>query len=130
MAVWWTFRCYVDGRGVDVIDEWYLVQPDDLQAKFDTRMRYLQQQPRAKWTRPHFDVLGEECVGLGELRFEWKNIQYRLIGCPSGKLIYTWLMVAIEKGDRFEPRDTCGICQRRKREAESDRRWSRDCDFE
>jgi hypothetical protein len=130
MPVWWTFRCYLDAVGVDVIGEWYEGQPDQLQAKFDTRIRYLRQQSRDKWIRPHFDTLGEDCAGLGELRFEWKNTQYRIIGFASGKMEYSWLMPAIERGGKFEPRETCAIAQRRKAEILADRRRARDCDFE
>ena len=83
MTLWWTFRCYLDSRGSDVIDEWYRAQPDALQAKFDTRMRYLQQQPRSSWIRPYFDTLSDDCAGLGELRLEWKNVQHRIIGFAS-----------------------------------------------
>lgn len=130
MASVWTFRCYVDGRGVDVIDEWYQAQPDDLQAKFDTRVRYLRQQPRDKWGRPHFDTLGGDCAGLGELRLEHKNVQWRIIGFASGQMEYTWVFVAKERGDKFVPKDACKTSQSRKAEVTADRRRARDYELD
>lgn len=130
MEAWWTFRCYVDVADIDVIDEWYQAQPDKLQAKFDTRVRYLQQQPRSAWIRPYFDTLHGECAGLGEIRFEWKNVQHRPLGFASGKMEFTLLFVATEKGGKFEPRAACSIAIRRKEEVTTDRRRARVCQFE
>lgn len=130
MAVWWTFRCYLDPDGEDVIEDWYDRQPDQLQAKFDTRIRYLQQQPRSAWTRPHFDTLKGDCAGLGEIRFEWRNVQYRPIGFASGQMEFTLVFVATERGGKFEPRSTCETAQKRKAEVIANRSRARDCDFD
>jgi hypothetical protein len=128
--VWWRFRCYVVNGEIDAIDEWYDRQPDQLQAKFDTRMRFLQQTPRDKWVRPYFDTLGGECAGLGEVRFEWKNVQYRPIGFASGEMEFTLVFVAEERGGAFVPRNTCRRSQSRKAEVTRDRERARDCVFE
>lgn len=131
MPTWWVFRCYLDQAGDDVIDAWYEACGDDkLRAKFDTRIHFLRQQARDKWVRPYFDTLGADCAGLGELRFEYKNVQYRIIGFASGKLEWTWLFVATEVGGKFVPKDTCGIAQSRKREVEKDRNRACDCEFD
>ena len=127
---WWRFRCYLMDDGTDVIDAWYEAQPAPLQAKFDTRMRFLQQNPRDKWVRPYFDTLGNECAGLGEVRFEWKNVQYRPIGFSSGEMEFTLVFVAEEHGGAFVPRNTCRQCQSRKAEVISHREKARDCDLE
>lgn len=129
-ATWWSFRCYVTPDGVDVIDEWYEKQPLQLQAKFDTRMRYLQQQSRSAWVRPYFDTLSGPCTGLGEVRFEWKNVQYRPIGFASGEMEFTFVFVAEEHENRFIPRNTCKRSQERKTEIQKDRNKARDCEFE
>src|SRR5579859_6317935 len=100
MGPWWTFRCYIDAKGVDVIDEWHQAQPDGLQAKFDTRAKYLRQQPRALWIRPYFETLHGEGAGLGEIRFEWKNVQYRPLGVASGEREFTLLSIAHERGGK------------------------------
>src|SRR5438270_912131 len=130
MAVWWAFRCYCSLAGIDVIDEWYQAQPDKLKAKFDTRMRYLQQQPRSAWVRPYFDTLSGDCAGLGEVRFEWKNVQYRPIGFSSGQLEFTLVMIAIERGRKFEPLSACKIAHTRKAEIAANRKRAHDCEFD
>ncbi|MDQ6702843.1 MAG: hypothetical protein M3Z96_06905 [Pseudomonadota bacterium] len=117
-------------RGIDVIDEWYKTQPEPLQAKFDTRVRYLQQHPRSDWVRPRFDTLGKKCAGLGEIRFEWKKVQYPPIGFASGEMEFTLVFVAQEHSKRFVPPTTCQISQKRKTEVLADRNHARVCDFE
>jgi hypothetical protein len=130
MCASWAFRCYLTERGTDVIDEWYSGQPEALQAKFDTRIRYLRQHPRSEWVRPYFDTLGKKCAGLGEVRFEWNKVQYRPIGFASGELEFTLVFVAQERGRRFVPPTTCQISQNRKAEVLADRKRARVCDFE
>lgn len=126
----WAFRCYLVRHGLDVLDEWrQLYDGDDkLLAKLDTRLRFLQQQSREFWRRPYFDTLSDDCSGLGEVRFEYRNIQHRILGFASGQMEYTFLMAAVERGDKFEPHDTCDIAQRRKRAALADRSLAVDCD--
>jgi len=130
MSVRWAFRCYLSPAGVDVIDEWYRAQPDKLKAKFDTRVRYLQQQPRQAWVRPYFDTLSGECADFGEIRFEWKNVQYRPIGFTSGKLEFTLVLVAEERGGKFIPRGVCETARKRRDEVIRDRRRAHDCAFD
>lgn len=126
----WTARCYRDDQGRDVIDAWYQQQPEPLQAKFDARIRHLLQQPRDKWTRPHFDGLRGNCRGLGEIRFEFKNVQYRPLGFFSDQ-DFVLLLVATKKGGTFDPRNACELGLRRMQLVEQDkRRWTRECIFE
>lgn len=126
----WQFRCYLLGSEIDVLDEWRNAHAHDdaLIAKMDTRLRFLRQQPRDRWVRPSFDTLSKDCAGLGEVRFEHKNVQYRPIGFSSGRMEFTFVFVATEKSDKFVPKNTCKVAQERKREVESDRSKARDCD--
>lgn len=126
----WQFRCYLVGQDLDVLDEWRNANAADdaLIAKLDTRLRFLRQQPRDRWVRPNFDTLGNDCSGLGEVRFEYKNVQYRPLGFASGKMEFTFVFVAIEKGGKFVPKNTCKVAQERKAEVEADRSKARDCD--
>lgn len=125
----WTIRCYLDANGVDVIDEWFETVSDAVAAKFDTRMRYLQQQPPEAWKRPDFDTLHNEGAGLGEIRFEREKVNYRPIGFFSGRMEFTLLLVAIEKDRKFIPKSACKIAQRRKKEVIENRSRARDCEF-
>ena len=111
-------------------DEWYREQPEALQAKFDTRLRYLRQHPSSDWVRPYFDTLRKKCAGLGEIRFAWNKVQYRLIGFASGEMEFTLVFVAQEHGKRFVPPKTCEIAQARNAQVTTDRKRARVCDFE
>lgn len=126
----WTTSCYVNDRGEDVIDVWYQAQPERLQAKFDARMRHLVAQPREAWTRPYFDMLHGKCKDIGEVRWEYKNVQYRLLGCFSGPMQFTLLLVATESEGRFVPKNACMQAQMRKMEIELKRRKTNVREFE
>ena len=127
MKLSWIFRCYVDKDGSDVIDDWYENQDDAVQAKFDTRIKFLRQQPREKWVRPGFDTYKD---GVGYIRMDVGNIQHRVFGCPMGQLEYAWLIAATKKGKVFSPRGADQVSVERKTEVLSERERSRDCEFE
>ena len=114
---------------MDVIDQWYQQQPEDLQAKFDARIGYLRQQPIANWKEPHFKNLTRDGKGLGEIRFEFQNVQYRPLGFFSEtRLEFVLLLTTTKKGNTFDPRNAIALCQRRKELVQSDKqRYSRDC---
>lgn len=125
----WTFRCYLVGDD-DVLDEWRKTHAadDKLLAKLDTRLRFLSQQPRDKWVRPAFDTLSHDWAGLGEVRFEYKNVQHRIFGFASGQMEFTFLVAATKKGSKFDPLNTRTTAHARKREVVADRSRARDCD--
>jgi hypothetical protein len=125
----WSIRCFQDSSG-DIIDDWYRQQPEELQAKFDTQLRYLREQPPANWCPPYFKALQRECKGLGEVRFEFHNVQYRPLGFFAGQLEFILVLVATKKGSVFDPRNACELGQRRKSLILADKqRHSRDCEF-
>lgn len=125
----WSIRCYTNEQG-DAIDAWYAQQPEDLQAKFDTRLRYLRAQPPAKWCPPDFKSLHGECRGLYEIRFEYKNVQYRPLGFFSGPMEFTLLLVATKKGSTFDPRNACEVGLRRADVVRKNKQgYSRECKF-
>jgi hypothetical protein len=129
VGVRWSIRCYTDERG-DAIDSWYFQQSEDLQAKFDTRIRYLRDQPNAFWCPPYFKLLDRECKGLGEIRFEYNNVQYRPLGFFSGQMEFTLLLVPTKKGNTFDPRSACEVGLKRKSLVIADKkRYSRECQF-
>jgi hypothetical protein len=129
MPVLWTFRCYVSPRGDDEIDLWYQRLSKRAQAKFRTRLRFLAQQPRSGWKREPFDLLGNDCQGLGEIRFQADNVQHRAIGYFSRGFVFTIVFCAEEKNGRFVPRTTCQIAQKRRKEIEKNAERVRLCGF-
>lgn len=116
MARLWTFRCYVSPDGADEIRRWYEGQTKKVQAKFLSRIRALAQLPFNEWHGILYKTLHGECLGLGEIRFKADNIQQRPLGFRSGKSEFTILFCAIEKSDRFSPRNACETALDRKAE--------------
>lgn len=103
MAVWWTFCSYVSARGENVVETWYDGLDDNAKAKVDTRLRYLQLQP--KWERPYFDMLAGKYSRLRKFRFQSGNVQYRPLGYFSARYEFTFLFPeAQERGNKWRPR--------------------------
>jgi hypothetical protein len=101
----WTIRAYQEADGRRPIEEWYEAQPEALQARFDTRIFYLSQQPFRNWVKPHFVPLKGNYTGLGEVAFKFENVAYRPLGFFSDLMEFTLVAVPKKKGTSFEPRD-------------------------
>lgn len=111
MAKEWTFKVFISERGNDVFEEWLNTLPKKAQAKIERRIRYLEIEKT--WRRPFFDSLSGY-TDLYEIRVVFNNIQYRPIGGfgpKSGE--FTILIGAIEKGDKFEPKNALNIANKR-----------------
>ena len=127
----WSFRCFLSARRRDVVDDWYRGLDDRAQAAFDTRMRFLKQQPITGWKRPHFDKFAGRYRGLGKVRFQSGNVQYRPIGFFSGGQEFTFVFPeATERGGRWAPRNARDIARDRMEIARNDRRRTHGCEFE
>jgi len=117
----WTFRSYVDPNGAEAVAEWYGQQSAKVQAKFDERLRNLQQMRPDEWRDPYSKQLHGECDGLVEIRFKANRVQHRPLGFfGPGRMEFTVLFFAVEKGDRFVPRDACERALRRRDAVVSD----------
>jgi Gp49-like protein DUF891 len=127
MAVLWTFRCYVSLRGIDEIQLWYEGQSEKVQAKFDSRLKFLAQRERHHWKREPFDDLHGECDGLGEIRFKADRIEHRPLGFFSPGNMFTLVFCAQEKNSRFVPRNACETALNRKAQILADRERAHVC---
>lgn len=117
MGVRWTFRSYVAPNGDAEVYRWHQSQGPNVQGKFDRRLHDLQQMAPAEWRDPFTKQLEGDCDGLVEIRFKADRVQHRPLGFYGpGRLEFTILLFAIERGDRFEPTDACAIALRRKDE--------------
>lgn len=127
MAWLWTLKSFVD-RGEDIIARWYFGQARAVQASFKVKMAYLLSSERHLWVRPRYHPLTGAGKGLGEVRLFAANVQHRPIGfIDIDRMEFTILICAAEKGGNFEPRDACGIAQRRRALVEGDRRNACGC---
>lgn len=107
---YWNFRVFKTERGIDVFGKWIDELPIKARVKITTRIKYLE--ATEHWKRPAFDKLaGYE--NLYEIRVVF-GVQYRIIGCygPSRKE-FTFLIGAIEKDDKLEPREALKIAETR-----------------
>jgi hypothetical protein len=116
-------RAYLLDDNADVISVWYdqyAGQPK-VRAKLDMRMLHLRPRRRDErdgWNRPYYDTLER---GVGEVRFEIGNIQYRPIGFfGPAREEFTFLLFAIEQSDRLQPRNAIDEAVRRRGVVQSD----------
>jgi hypothetical protein len=95
-----------------------------LRAKFLSRITTLAQLEFLEWREPLFKTLHGKCVGLGEIRFIADGVQQRPLGFCSELREFTIVYWAIEKEDKFVPRDACRRALLRKSEILADRNRS------
>jgi Phage derived protein Gp49-like (DUF891) len=125
----WIIRCYLDDRGNDVIDAWLSGKPQKVLAKFLDRMGGLRDQPQHRWNGTRTKQLtGYE--GLVEVRFKAAKVQYRPIGFfGPGRMEFTLLVGAIEKGGEFIPKNAPDVAQERKAIVIAQPERTHVCDF-
>ena len=103
MAKEWTFRTFVSSRKKNIFAEWLHGLPPKVRAKIKTRLKYLE--TTKTWQTQHCKKL-QGYEGLYEIRIIFQSDQYRPIGCfgpNNGE--FTILIGAIEKGNKFTPRN-------------------------
>lgn len=101
----WTFNVYLDGRGSDVIREWIkdVKMPPKAVAKMDTIIGHLQVTKKEHWHPTQIKPYTGS-PGIFELRFSFKNVEYRPLGCFGPKDgEFTLLIGAIEKDWKLIP---------------------------
>ena len=117
---YWEFFDYVSAGGRNNIREWLDGLPLSVQFDIDARIRFLE--VTKEFSRTHVKPLRGDCKGLMELRVKSNKVQYRPL-CfygPKDRQI-TILLGAIEKGDRFVPKNACKTALKRKSVVNSDR---------
>ena len=113
----WQIRHYRSFSGRSDVSDWYLGLRPKGRAKVAVRIDYLRQQPRERWTRPHFDQLHGDGRGLGEIRIKLDRVQQRLFGMfGPERSQFTILLIAEEKNGRYSPPSAIGTSQTRKKE--------------
>lgn len=127
----WTFKCYHDSNGKDVIDEWYQSQDASVRAEMDAVIEYLLNKPRDEWKRPKFDLLKDnksgKCKGLSEIRFKVNNIQYRVLGFfGSERLVYVLVDVGKKTDENFY-KSACKNGHVKRKEIQENGRRAKEC---
>ena len=118
MGTQYTFYDYINAQGDNEILLWLNdvggrgKDRHKLKAQFTRILLHLEGASTGEWRRPQFDNLHDECAGLYEIRKEFKNIPYRLIGFHGpGQAAGTLVFGAREINDQFDPSETCRIAQ-------------------
>jgi len=126
----WTFKGFLDERGVNVIDAWYENEiAVKAQARFDKILEHFRDSPLPSWGGNYFKPLvGHE--GIYEVRFTVQNIVHRPLGCfaPSNR-DFTFLIGAFEQGDVFIPKSAPDIAEKRRDIIINDPSRAYECSF-
>lgn len=122
----WTFKDYLNERGDNEIRLWLDSLSKKASIKVDRRIRYLEN-VQYFHREPQYikQLVGYD--GIYEIRIVFAGDQYRPLGCyGTHQDEFVLLIGAVERGNRFEPRDAPDLAVRRRHIILSDR--SRICD--
>jgi hypothetical protein len=122
----WKLKSYTSQGGKKLVREWYDEQDESVQIAFEIALKFLSQQPPEWWDRPRIGKLRKECKGLIEIIFEVGNVQHRPIGYYSGKLEFTIVAFATERGGKFDPVNVCETAKKRIAIIEADKERARE----
>jgi hypothetical protein len=113
-----SFRSYLDQNGTDVIREWFdnRATTKQARAKFRNKLRNLARLDRGEWRRPLYNILGKECTGLSEIRFDANNVPWRPLGFFQTDDIFVLVICASKDEHGWTPRNACTVGLRRKAE--------------
>lgn len=130
----WVFKCYCRGSngatGIDVINEWYDQQDEEVQGQIDGVFEFLGHRPNHEWKRPVFDKLaGDICGDLHEIRIKAASGQYRILGNFGAERNEFTLYIAFHKQRDSSTNAACKVAQGRKKEVNFDATKARKCQF-
>jgi hypothetical protein len=125
----WKIKAFTADFKRTIVQEWFLKQDEAVQNAFEVRLKFVIAQPPEIWQRPYVGTLRKECKGLHEIRFEVGNVQYRPVGYFSGEKGFTILVIAEERGGKFDPKNTCDTAKKRKAMIERNEEYAREFTF-
>ncbi|SRR6266446_4080297 len=125
----WTFKCFLNARGVDLFDIWYNELSDQGQAKLDVIVEHFRDKPHTKWGGNYFFPL-TGYSGIFEIKFRDANVVYRPLGCfGPDRRDFTFLIGAREQGDEFLPPNAPVIAMQRMEIIKAVRTRAHECNF-
>jgi len=108
-----TIKTFVTKRGIDQIQEWIDNLPTRAQVAIDERIRFLAL--GGNWLRPYAAKL-RGYNSIWEIIVLSEKIQYRPLGCKGpGKNVFSILIGATKKNNRFIPQNAPRTAEERKR---------------
>lgn len=126
----WAFWDYLDGRDINLIQEWLMNKREvPVKARAKIQRLLLQLAGTALWTRPSASNL-DDYPGIVEIRICWMNVEYRLLGFRGpDERQFTILVPAKERGGNFVPLAAPEIAQDRMQIVIGDRSRIREHSF-
>ncbi len=116
-----TIKTYVTERNIDDIQEWIDNLRPRAQAAIEVRIRFLAL--GGNWYPPYAAKL-RGYNKIWEIRVKSENIQYRPLGCfGPGKNVFSILIGATKKNNRFIPPNAPKTAEERKRLINQDERY-------
>jgi hypothetical protein len=128
MAVW-SYRCYINVTGSDLIDEWYREQDGEVRGNVDAVLEHLGNRQRDAWRRPQFDMLSGVCKGIAEIQVKARSGQYRLLGCFGPERLVFTLLICFKKTRASDTEHACRTAQNRRKEVDLDVSRAGGCRF-
>lgn len=109
------YRCYIDKKGINIIDQWKQEISKRGLANLDSVLKILKDQPRASWNRPHACSIGDNIYVI-HFKDETGK-QYR----PTGNFLdeYNSFVITtkvLEKGNQYDPSNYIDTAKHRKNE--------------
>jgi hypothetical protein len=104
----WRFMSFADNQDRDTFLRWLDKEVDrgqraGVEAAIKTTMRFLRFARKDLWKTPHFKWFGG---GIGEVRSDFGNVEYRPLGCNGPHPDqFTLLIGAYKKGRVWTPKD-------------------------
>jgi hypothetical protein len=111
----WTFKGFIDDKGINIMDDWYKNEMSTkAQARLDKILEHFRDSPLSGWRGKYFEQL-KGVEGIYEIRFIVQNIQYRPLGCfAPTQGDFTFLIGAKEQGDAFVPKLAPELAEKRR----------------
>src|SRR3990172_12222155 len=116
----WQFRDFKSDRGENAIHSWLHDEADAARADINDLIAVLEVLNKDAFSREDntgqlHDRMGQNCVGLIELRVKVKGVQYRPIGFYGpGRKVVTLLAGATERDRKLNPTNICDTAKQRK----------------
>lgn len=130
MVQTWTFKCFLNASGRDLIDEWYSAQDGKARAAFDAVLEILASLPKKDWRRPQWALLsGDTCKDLSEVRIKPDRRRLRLVGYFGPEEYEYILLVGFQKQRDSDTNKACILANTRKREMIHDSGRTTVCSF-
>jgi hypothetical protein len=118
----WTFRCYVDHRGMNVVLDWLSKLSPKARQNLKRTLEQLATKPKTAWERPHASPLGNH---IYVIRFNDENrTQWRVYGEHEDERgCFVLTNYGTERGGKYDPPPATCVATAMQHMADVRREW-------